>query len=206
MKTKWLLLCTLGVSLNMIFSYAQNTEIMTHSLLKIANDDLEKWVSLIKKDNIQNYGFNSNDELNKIELGMPIQTLLLSPSFYEDSLLSDNNYFIESEEYRIPIIVNGTIRSFLILNNENNQWLVVGVGENILASNLMNCIQINQIEIENVIVFLHEPLSRSVYLITDFYNREADASFFLLRRIAEKGMKKDEILTLIHQKIKAWEK
>jgi hypothetical protein len=180
----------------------------TDSLLKLTNIGLEKYLNLMKKDNVENYGFSTIDDLNNIELGNPIQTFLFSRSFYEDSVLKNDDYITSKEEFRIPLIVNDTIRSFIIIAKLNNQWSIVGIGGNILADNLMRCFQKNKIDSKKEIILLREPLSQSDYLISDYYNKTKEPAYFpvmssmscLNKELPDKKMTKKEILPLIHQK------
>jgi len=188
--------------------YPQDTDITSDSLLKLANIGLEKYLNLVKKDNVENYGFSSIDDFKNIELGNPIQTFMFKQSFYEDSVFKNDDYLTSKEEYRIPLIVNDTIRSFLIIAKFNNQWSIVGFGGNILADNLMQCLQKNRIDRKKEIILLREPVSQSDYLISDFYGKTKEPSYFpvkssmscLNKELPDKKMTKKEILPLIHQK------
>ncbi len=207
-KQKTLLLFILFLSVKVVYMYPQNTDMITDSILKLANIGIEKYLNLIKKDNVKNYGFSSLEDLKNIEFGNPIQTFLFNRSFYEDSVLKNDDYITPKEEFRIPLIVNDTIRSFIIIGKLNNQWSIVGIGGNILADNLMRCFQKNKIDNKKEIILLREPLSQSDYLISDYYGKTKEPTYFpvmssmscLNKELPDKRMTKKEILPLIHQK------
>ena len=118
------------MSTQTVISNAQNTNISNDSLLKLANIGLERFLKILKNSNVRDYGFNSIDDLSKIEVGKPIQIFQFSRSFYEDTVLKDDDYFISINEYRIPLIVNDTICSFIKIAYFKNHWEVVGYGGN----------------------------------------------------------------------------
>ncbi|MGM0407859.1 MAG: hypothetical protein ACQERU_07730 [Bacteroidota bacterium] len=202
------ILFVLFLSIKVAFVYPQTAEITTDSLLKLTNIGLEDYLNLIKMDNVKNYGFSSIEDLDSIKLGSPIQTFLFSQLFYKDSILRNIEYIFSKEEFRIPLIVNDTIRSFIIIAKLKNKWSIVGVGGNILADNLMQCLNKNRINTKRGLILLREPLSQSDYLISDFENKNTVPTYFpvissmncLNRELPEKGMTKKEILPLIHQK------
>jgi hypothetical protein len=71
-----------------MFGYSQDMNLSTDTLMKIANNGLEKYLNMVRNGNFKHFGFNSKNDLDHIELGSPVQTFLLSRSFYEDSVLN----------------------------------------------------------------------------------------------------------------------
>ncbi len=195
------------MSVGITYVYPQNTDMTSDTLLKFANIGLEKYLKLVKKDNVENYGFSSIEDLDSIKLGNPIQTLYFDYSFYKDSILKNDDYITPKEEYRIPLIVNDTICSFLIIAKFDNQLSIVGIGGNILAENIMQCMQKNKINNKNEIFLLREPLSQSDYLVSDYHGRTIEPAYFpvmtstscLNKQLPDRKMTKKEILPLIHQ-------
>jgi len=200
------LLFLLLLSMKVMSGYSQDTNLTTDTLIKIANNGLEKYLNIIRNENVTHSGFSSINDLNHILLGSPIQTFMLSRSFYEDSVLKNDDYIIPTGEYKIPLIVNDTIRSFLTIGKLHNQWKVVGMGGSGLAGNLMRCIQKNKLDYKKRIVLLSETVTQSDYLIY-FENTEAPVYFPVIpsmgginKDFPDKKMTKEEILPLIHQK------
>lgn len=198
------LLFILLLSMKVMIGYSQDTNLTTDTLMKIANAGLEKHLNLIKMDNVKNYGFSSIDALNHIELGSPIQTFMFSRSFYEDSVLKNDDYIVPIGEFRIPLIVNDTICSFLMIAKFHNQWSVIGLGGNILSDRLMKCMQKNKLDRKKRMILLRETVVQSDYLISGFFEKDGEPAYFPV--VASKGefpdkkMTKKEILPLIHQK------
>lgn len=205
-KQKFLLFLLL-LSMKVMIGYSQDMNLSTDTLIKIANNGLEKYINMLRNENVMHFGFNSINDLEHIELGSPIQTFMLSRSFYEDSVLKNDDYIVPMGEYKMPLIVNDTIRSFLTIGKLHNQWMVVGMGGSGLAKYLMQCIQKNNLDYKKKIKLLSETMTHSDYLIY-FENTEAPVYLPLIPSMGDKNkdfpdkkMTKEEILPLIHQNI-----
>lgn len=203
-KQKYLLFILL-FSMKVMFSYSQDTNLTTDTLIKIASNGLEKYLNMIRNENAMHYGFNSINDLEHVELGNPIQTFMLSRSFYEDSVLKNDDYIIPTGEYKIPLLVNDTIRSFLKIGKLHNQWKVVGMGGSGLAENLMRCIQKYKLDRKKRILLLLETASQSYYLI--YFEKTEEPVYLPIpstegvsKDFPNKKMTKEETLPLIHQK------
>jgi len=200
-----ILLILISSSINNL--YSQGSEQTTELIYSLAQSGLEKNIGIIPKSNITNFGFNSRNDLNDIELGSPIRTYTFDKAFYADSILEDRNYIYAIDEYRVPLIVDDTIRSFLLVGKMNTEWKIVGIGGSLLAIKIMQCVEKNQIDMVQSIRLLREPLSRSDYLITDFESETNEMILFPVisslnsfnHELPEKGMTEMEILPLIHR-------
>ena len=207
-KQKTLSLFILLLSMKVMFGYSQDTSLPTDSLMKIANNGSEKYLNMVRNGNVTHFGFNTVNDLDHIELGSPIQTFLFSRSFYKDSVLKNDDYIVPIGEYRIPLVVNDTIRSFLTIGKLHNQWKVVGIGGNILANQLMQCIQKNKLDRKKRIILLSETATQSDYLISGYFEKTGAPAYFPVvpstgdtnNDMPDRKMTKEEILPLIHQK------
>lgn len=200
----FILLILISSSINNL--YSQGSEQTTELIYSLAQSGLEKNIGIIPKSNIKNFGFNSRNDLNDIELGSPIRTYTFDKAFYADSILEDRNYIYAIDEYRVPLIVDDTIRSFLLVGKMNTEWEIVGIGGNLLAVRIMQCIEKNQLDITQSNRLLREPLSHSDFLITVFDNETNEIILFPVisslnsfnHELPKEGMIM-EILPLIHR-------
>jgi hypothetical protein len=145
--------------------YPQNEEPTSKFLLQLATNELPKHIDMIRSDNITFYGFRSEDDITNIKLGEPIQTCYLSSDFYTDSILKDKDYMVYANEYRIPLMVNDTIRSFLTVGKLKEKWQIVGIGEAPYALNVGKSIRNYELDKGDKIKLLLEPSSRTSYFI-----------------------------------------
>jgi hypothetical protein len=204
-KQKTLVLFILLLSMKGMSGYSQDMTLTTDTLMKIANNGLEKYLSMVRNGNVTHFGFNTVNDLGHIELGSPVQTFLFSRSFYEDSVLKNDDYIVPIGEYRIPLVVKDTIRSFLTVGKLHDQWKVVGIGGNILAGKLMQCMQKNKLDRKQRVILLSETATQSDYLISGYFEKTGVTAYYpvigdINNDIPDKKMTKEEILPLIHQK------
>ena len=167
MKTKYLILFYLvGLS---AFCYAQNNTAeevpSTTFLLQLATKQLPTYLDLVRKDHISYYGFKSEDEFDNIKFGNPIQVCYLSSEFYTDSVLTDEEYLFYASEYRMPLLVNDTIRLFLIAGKLNNEWKIVGIGEATFDQNIDKSLDNYKLKKKSKVKLLLEPFSRTSYFV-----------------------------------------
>lgn len=109
-------------------------------IMAVASENLSLLLSLMSKDNINNYGFNSASELEQIQIGIPYLELRLNTDFRIDS---DYDYFdkyiINSKKWRIPLIVDNDIRCFMIIYEQSDSLAYSGGGGSEFAKRVDNC-------------------------------------------------------------------
>ena len=106
-----------------------NRVISDEEVLDTAKANLNRFIELID-GGFKNYGFNSKEEMDKVILGPPYETVFLSSEFIEDSVYVDGkNYFTkENFIWDVPLIVDSTIRVFLRVLYSNDTLKYIGGG------------------------------------------------------------------------------
>lgn len=100
---------------------------------------INQYLSLAAADNIEKYGFRSDDDLSLVQFGEPIQSVEMESGFYEDENATGDYCMQDVEEYRIPLMTEDTIRAFAIVVPQNGQWKVVDFGASGFAQRVDGC-------------------------------------------------------------------
>ena len=187
-------------------SFSQEKEPSNEFLLQAVKEELPKYLEMVKKDKIQNYGFQTETEMSEIELGEPIQTCYLSKDFYSDEKLNRNNYIVYAKEYRIPLLVSEEVRCFVVAGTINGQWKLVSIGESIYAKNAYNAKVKYDFEKDKKIKLLIEPNSRTSYFF-QMNDSDQTVDFFPTgendeMKIEKKKYSQSDLFTKLHQQYK----
>lgn len=86
--------------------------------------DLQLFLNAIPEGHENLYGFSSRDDFAQAELGKPIPMLTLNQDDYS---------LVEVNEWRLPVLLNRSIVSFLTVSRVNEQWQAVEIGASGLA-------------------------------------------------------------------------
>lgn len=82
------------------------------------------------------YGFANRDEIARVTLGQPIQTLTVVPDSLANDLIPDKEYLVPTNEWRVPLSVDEQMRALLTVAKVDGVWRVVGLGAAGLAKEL----------------------------------------------------------------------
>ncbi|HPR33642.1 MAG TPA: hypothetical protein PLK12_16190 [Prolixibacteraceae bacterium] len=111
-------------------SLAQGNRIISdQEVLDTANANLDKFREMIGGLYLE-FGFKTEEELNHIELGAPYEFILLHPDFVNDTVFTEGkNYFYnENRSWEVPVICNGTFRTFMSIFYSNDSVKYGGAG------------------------------------------------------------------------------
>jgi hypothetical protein len=109
---------------------AQNNRIISdEEVLDTAKANLNRFIESID-GSFKNYGFNSKEEMDRVILGPPYESVFLSSEFITDSVFVDGkNYFTdENFIWNVPLIVDNTIRVSLRVLYSNDSLRYIGGG------------------------------------------------------------------------------
>ena len=83
------------------------------------------------------FGFNDRAEFLAAEIGNPYEMITLKKDFLKDEkLVSNKDYLISTNNWRVPIVVANEARALLTVSKIDNQWKVVKIGAKGLANEL----------------------------------------------------------------------
>jgi hypothetical protein len=82
------------------------------------------------------YGFKSRNEFRLVAIGQPYRMVKLNEDFYSAKKLTDKNYLSASDEWRVPVSVNGDDRILLTVIKSADSYQVVDMGGVKLAKEL----------------------------------------------------------------------
>lgn len=195
--------CSFFVSL---LSYAQDKDPSSEFLLQLATEQLPKYLEMVKNDKIQNYGFLSESEMSNIVLGVPMQTCYLSADFYSAEKLNSNSCVVYANEYRIPLIINGEVRCFVVAGTIKGEWKLVSIGESKYAQNTYKAFDGYQFSKSDKIKLLLEPSSRTSYLFKS-NNSDQTVEYYPIgedseMKIEMKKYNQSDLFTKLHQQYK----
>lgn len=182
-----------------IFSQENNLK----EVLQVANNGYAKCLELIPAGQESKYGFNNRGEFSLAKIEKPYQTATLNKDFFSDSLISSSkNYISFTDEWRIPVSINGEYRTLLRVVKINGKWELSGLGGSELAKELQEFEKIHPIEKEYGILF------RVYQMTSDFILSDEKIYPLLSAKTALNDEKKKEMysineaLSLIKQSIK----
>lgn len=116
------------------------TKYPNEEVIKCAHDNLAKFIQSISWDGISNYGFYSESELQRIEIGNPYLEIFLNQYFYEDTIFVHMaKYIYNVNEWQVPLLVDNDMRCFLLIGNLNDSISFIGGGGSLYAKRVDLC-------------------------------------------------------------------
>ena len=125
---------------------------------------IDKYLSLAVAGGIEKYGFRNINEIGEIQYGEPIQTIEMEQNFYSDESATGEYCMQDVNEFRIPLIVNDTIRSFVVVAEKNGKWFVVDFGASTLAKRVDKCYRDYGIQKHQKVKMLRDTYSSTDYI------------------------------------------
>jgi len=114
--------------------YAQRP---TESEIAVAGDSgLAQFLAMIPPGSESVYGFHNQEELLRAKLGTPFQLFTILPDDIRDTLRPGKEYFVPTNEWRIPVTVDGATRALLTISRDGDRWRAVDFGAAGLASEI----------------------------------------------------------------------
>jgi hypothetical protein len=105
-----------------------------------ASESLEIFKRLVTRDNYDSLGFESFDELSRVELGEPLQYFLvhLKDLLGYQSGGDPNKILNGGDMWLYPVLVDGNARSSIELVKKDNRWKAVSFGYPNLTRLILN--------------------------------------------------------------------
>ena len=139
-------------------------------VVKAAEGQLQVFISRIRADGSNLYGFTLEDDMDDCEIGKPYRLLVFSNSFY-DSTRSNNNDIIRiKNEWKVPVMIKGNFKNLLTVGGTSGNYVVSSMGDTTLARELQRKTKGAD---ENDAYYL----LRIPQLPADFFVHEANNSF-----------------------------
>lgn len=116
--------------LNFSTCFAQNNRLISdEEVLDTAKANLDWFIGRID-GSYKDFGFNSKEEMNDIQLGAPYEVVFLSSEFVADSVfIEGKNYFVKDNyAWNVPLIVDNTIRCIQKVIYHNDTLRATGGG------------------------------------------------------------------------------
>jgi hypothetical protein len=110
-------------------------EISNDSICTVARSSLLGFLEKIPPNYESRYGFSSRDEFNFAQPGTPLRLYSVN---LDSKSSADTLSPVALNEWRVPVIVNGTIRSLLTLTIIDGSWQTVELGGAALAREIDN--------------------------------------------------------------------
>lgn len=140
---------------------------VTDDLHETAQVAINDYYQLVDKQNYQDLGFKSLDELNRMELGIPIPVYFINledlRQFVADS--DPNDLIKQPKEILYPIEIEGEIRCSLALSQRDGEWQTESFGRPKLS--------------RAVIRMREQHASNSAYEIPDYFALEIPAMYLI---------------------------
>ena len=133
---KYFLLVAMAVSL---CGFKRATNGVNEKVVKAANDKLYSFLENIPVGSESQFGIDNRDEIKTATLGTPYHVMVLTKEFYNAINLSGAAYaayVTGSNEWRVPVLVNGSSRVLVTVNAENGSYTAGDLGGAGLAREL----------------------------------------------------------------------
>ena len=118
--------------------YAVSVIGQENEIMKAARTGLDKFLPMIPSGYENLYGFNSREDFLKADAGTPYEVYSISTEFLKNEGSDMKDYFYQTDEWRVPVIVNGRMCCLLTVVKENELYKCVDLGGAALANELSN--------------------------------------------------------------------
>lgn len=115
------------------FSFPDNSDAIVK---QIAEVNLKTSLEKIPVGQELNFGFANRAEFNSAQVGNPYRMITFTNEFYQDTKLTDKNYFLVQPEWRVPVSVYGVNRVLLTVFKQDSSLSVVDIGGAVLSKEL----------------------------------------------------------------------
>jgi len=99
---------------------------------------LEAFLNKIPLGREIEYGFGNREEFRRAKLGTAFQVFTLPPDSMRQGIDPKKSYMIPLNEWRVPVIVDGTFRTLVTVSIVNNALNTVELGGESLAKEMMD--------------------------------------------------------------------
>jgi hypothetical protein len=126
------------------------------------------------------YGFANREEFAIATIGTPYQMYTIHPDVMKDNVTVTDDMITSAEEWRFPVICNGSIRALLTVAKVKGQWQAVDIGAATLASEidaLEKGLSLKRREINRIILRLYQ-INSDFIVITEGSAKITNGSFY----------------------------
>jgi hypothetical protein len=126
------------------------------------------------------YGFANREEFAIATIGAPYQMYTIHPDVMKDNVTITDDMITSAEEWRFPVICNGSIRALLTVAKVKSQWQAVDIGAATLASEidiLEKSLSLKTRDINRIILRLYQ-IQSDFIVITEGSAKITNGSFY----------------------------
>jgi hypothetical protein len=135
-------LCMLTLGTLFVMSVVSSGgQLETRGFTAVAESGLAQFLGKIPAGSESLYGFSSRDELLQVKLGTPIPVFTIVPDSTMGDIVTAKEYLTITDEWRIPITVDGEAKALLTLSKVNGTWKCVDFGAAGLAREIQKFIE-----------------------------------------------------------------
>ncbi len=132
MKIKLLFFILLVMAAWSVFAQADISKEITAT----ANAGFENYLQKIPLGEESFFGFKTREEFANVKIDKPYQIYTLNADFFNDTSLSEKNYLLATNEWRVALSVDNEFRVILTIAKVQDTWQVVSIGAAALAKEL----------------------------------------------------------------------
>ncbi|MCX6311877.1 MAG: hypothetical protein NT084_09615 [Bacteroidetes bacterium] len=174
---------------------------------QVAEDNLAISLAKIPVGQENNFGFANREEFKLGKIGNPFRTITFTNDFYQDSKLTDKNYILLQNEWRVPVSVNGNNRILLTVYGKDSTLNVVDIGGMVLSKELQEKTPIS--ESNNNYILRVYPLGMDFIVTTNSNQSLAEGTYipmqsaesFITALSGKTTFTQSEILKLVKEKL-----
>lgn len=112
------------------------------AVVSAARSGAGKLISQIPAGSESQFGFTNRDEFNHILIGQPLHVVTLNMDFFSSpTLMQGATYITESNEWRVPLEVDGKSRVLVTVNSKDGAYEASDLGGAGLAQELQTAVK-----------------------------------------------------------------
>lgn len=137
-KHKIVLFFILGLFLSFSLANPNPDERVEKRIFEVGREALPDWLEDIPKEELSLFGFETQEELTRAEVGTPLKVYTIHPHDIEKYyvLNSIDPILKETGSWYVPILVKGKYRLLMTVRLINGKWEAVGINGAGLASEI----------------------------------------------------------------------
>lgn len=124
------------IILNVSVVIAQDDEVSIEQVVEAANQALPGILDLIPVGREEDYGFKDRKEFEIATTGIPLLVYTFSNDFLGNSEFNEEESLLFTNQWRVPVIVNGGHKALLTVEYYDGKLKVVDFGAGVLAKEL----------------------------------------------------------------------
>lgn len=145
---------------------------------KVAKNYYKIYLEKIPEGQEEFFGFLTRKEFDLVDIGDPYKIYKLTNEFCLADSIENPNLISETDNWEVPLHINGNIRCLLHIVNINNSYNIIGIGQSIVAN------EINMLKDKNFATLKNKPIAilfipslRGVYIFNNIGNNQSEYKF-----------------------------